>query len=198
MPSLIPQGAFKAKPIIKQDDVARIGKFNELYDNPLRPKLLDVEHPPEKEDAQSLIKSNVAFFAEFEPELPDIDPELAEIFADISDDEDDAVEAKFSDDEENDETPALSDTQLSESMESMSVCDELPISDDGLFGDDVFNNFDVDALDPLSAPTPQEPAPVVASKRIEAEIEKTMTKTLLEIVNDDELDFDDAFDDDLE
>lgn len=207
MPSCIPQGAFTSKAIEKWDDVARIGQFKELYDNPLRPKLLDVEHPPEEANEQSLLKSNVAFFGEFEPEIPEVEPEseLIELLNSISDDETED-EAKFSDDEED---ARMSDTC---SVVAMDTIDELEndfnidemfngmtegesnlqdFLDSDMFGSDAIETEEVEKERP---PTPQEPHPVRPSKRIEAEMSKNFNKTPLEMV-DDELDFDDEDDD---
>lgn len=206
MPSLIPQGNFMSKKIVKRDDVARIGQFMELYDNPKRPKLLEVEHPPEEKDANSLIKSNIAFFGEFEPETPEIDPEseLLHVFNDISDDDG----AKFSSD---DEEAQMSDTNSVAAINSFEECD------DDFDVDEILNEYersepqeledtmsdivsedqcvfgtDVDVVQETPPPTPEAPANVSPKQSLEAKMMKNFNKTPLEMI-EDELDYD--FDD---
>lgn len=204
LPNLIPQGAFTSKAIVKKDDVARIGQFKELYDNPLRPKLLEVEHPPDETTEKSLVQSNVAFFGELEPEASQIDPdtELLEVFNDISDDENEDDGAVFSDDEE--ETK-MSDTNSVVVISDLDECDNNFDEDEVLDsayeeklreylekveGDPETCGKDSEKEQENHLPIEQEPHPVPPIRRLEAEMTKNFNKTPLEM-DDEELDFDD-------
>uniref|UniRef100_A0A336LZ10 CSON008492 protein n=1 Tax=Culicoides sonorensis TaxID=179676 RepID=A0A336LZ10_CULSO len=200
--SLIPQGAFKNKAITKREDVERIGLFKELYDNPARPKLLEVEHPEEDKE-KALKESNITFFGEIEPEITDNpDMELDDVLNTLSDSEsenDGDMEAQFSDDEEE---AQFSDTaSVAMSVEDEQLIDEILVENEDL---NVENLPSVDEIIKLVDKTDiedtedieHEKPTVEPSKRIENEVSKSFTKTPLEMV-DEELDYDEE-DDDVE
>lgn len=204
-PSLIPKGAFQPTRITNKSDISRIGRFQDMYDNPSRPKLMDVEVPEEIRKEQAKAAAIVL------DEETRREQEKAIFGSLLSSDEEDnmsnasSADAQFSDDDEDDRASVVSKSELDNENFDLAESGDMMFDDENMDVDTNMENMDTDEKNEnqneraeicktIETNTTQK---VTVHKKIDTLVDGLQNKTPLE--NDlDMLDYEEDLDDEYE